>query len=162
MTISLTFKFDDPASAADFLAKVNKAEGTPPWYDSPEEKEAAKASASPWDDDESNGKPESASKPSADPWADDAAPAKPATAKANAQHDAAGVLFPGPGKTYLKDSPTGERKWEFCLPGAPDCDCGYPAAKVTGTKGKREWSAYWCPIGYTKNWKDKCKFSEFA
>jgi hypothetical protein len=156
MTINLSFTFDNAGDAADFLAKLNGED----WPSATPKLDRTVSESAPWDDDEP-ATAQTDSKDSADPWADDAKPAKPARAKANAQHDAAGVLFPASGE-YTKDSPGGQRTWEFGVDGAPDCDCGYPAARVTGKKGNREWSAFWCPIGFTKNWKDKCKFSEFA
>jgi hypothetical protein len=148
MQVSLTFNFDNAAEAADFLAQANGAE-------------PARDERPPWEDDDTV----SGSTASADPWADEATDTKPATSQRSSQshtHPDAGKLFPASG-TYPKAVPNdASRSWQFGVDGAPDCDCGYPAALVTGRKGKREWSAYWCPIGFTKDWKNKCGFSEFA
>jgi hypothetical protein len=167
--ISLTFNFDDPAAAAAFLARFNGADtaaNETPWYDSPEERDAATsertASASPWDDDAAE--TQTASKGSADPWADDESTTTAKPDQKPSKRDGEGVLYPPAGSVYDKDTPNGNRHWEFGLSGAPDCDCGYPAAKVTGRKvgAKKDWSAWWCPVKYTKNYRDACKFSEFV
>lgn len=155
MSVDLSFHFDNPADAADFLASLNGAGG---WPDS--NAGTAKAERPPWEDDEADAAQSESKAAAADPWAEDAKPAsKPAAAKSKPV--GAGTLFPASGE-YVKDSPGGERTWEFGLSEAPECDCGYDAAKVTGKKGKREWSAWWCPVGFGKQWKDKCKFSEFV
>lgn len=153
--IELTFHFDNPASAADFLAKLNG-------YEVPSN--AAEPDSPPWEDDEIDAA-ESERKASADPWAEDAKATKAAKPQASPKVDSAvGVLFPASG-TYERETPNGNRTWEFGKPGAPECDCGYPAALVTGRKAgaKRDWHAYWCPVGFNKEkYRDKCGFSEFA
>lgn len=154
--VTLSFQFPNYGEAADFLAKLT-GENWP----TPTATANAKPATDevPWreDDEPAQTKP----KASADPWAEDAKPATRPAAKANAQHAAAGTLFPASG-VYVKETPNGDRTWTFGVDGAPDCDCGYPAAQVSGKKGTKTWTAYWCPIGFTKNYRDKCKFSEFA
>lgn len=158
MEIELTFRFPDNGSAAAFLERINDSD----W---PSEVRASHPTASrpataderaPWEEDE----PEGDSGGSSDPWAEDATPARTKTASV---HPDAGKLFPASGE-YDKDTPNGNRHWEFGVTGAPECDCGYPAARVTGRKAgaKRDWQAYWCPIKFTKNYRDACKFSEFV
>lgn len=171
MEIELTFRFPDNGSAAAFLERINDSD----W---PSEVKASRPTGSgasanrtggaaggsasvsaeraPWEEDE----PESDSGGSSDPWAEDATPARTKTASV---HPDAGKLFPASGE-YDKDTPNGNRHWEFGVTGAPECDCGYPAARVTGRKAgaKRDWQAYWCPIKFTKNYRDACKFSEFV
>lgn len=153
MSVDLSFHFDSYGEAADFLATVNGED----WPTATPKLDRTVAERPPWEDD---GAETVSNTSAADPWAEDAKPAsKPA--KPASKPVGAGTLFPASGE-YVKDSPGGERTWEFGLSEAPECDCGYDAAKVTGKKGKREWSAWWCPVGFGKQWKDKCKFSEFV
>ena len=156
--VELRFIFDGPKEAAKFLEGFNSdgedwPSGTVTHARKPHEDEP------PWDE------PESDAKASADPWADDATTSKPSKPQRSSEthtHPDAGKLFPASG-TYPKAVPSDStRSWDFGVAGAPDCDCGYPAALVTGHKGNKKWQAYWCPIGFTKDWKNKCGFSEFA
>jgi hypothetical protein len=98
----------------------------------------------------------------ADPWASQASTSTK-QAKKQIQSDAAGKLFPASGE-YTKNTPNGDRTWTFGVEGAPECDCGYPAAQVSGVSEKtgKDWTAFWCPLGFSTHYKDKCKFSEFA
>ena len=153
MQVNLTLSFANAGEAADFLAKYN-GEDWPSVTATTDTHERP-----PWDE------PESDAKASADPWADESTDSKPATSQRSSEsrtHPDAGKLFPASG-TYPKAVPSDStRSWDFGVAGAPDCDCGYPAALVTGHKGNKKWQAYWCPIGFTKEWKNKCGFSEFA
>jgi hypothetical protein len=55
------------------------------------------------------------------------------------------------------------KTWFFGDANAPDCDHRMPAAYVTGEKRNGdEWHAWACPIGFGKNWKDKCDLWEFT
>ena len=155
MSVTLSFVFDNNGDAADFLAKLNGED-----WPSANAGRQTEDERPPWDDE-----PESDSKASADPWADDDSGSKPASSQGRSQKrtdPAIGVLFPATGE-YDRETPNGTRHWVFGLDDAPDCDCGYPAAQVSGYKGKKKWTAYWCPVGFNKDkYRDKCKFSEFA
>lgn len=157
--VELKFIFDGPKDAAKFLEGFN-SDGED-WPSANAGNRTDTHDQPPWND----AQPESDSKASADPWADDDAGSKPATSQRSSQartDPAIGVLFPA-GGGYDRDTPNGKRHWDFGLPDAPECDCGYPAAMVTGYKGDKKWQAYWCPVGFNKEkWRDKCKFSEFA
>jgi len=153
MEVELTFRFASAADAADFLETANT---TPARTSAHTVRKTAEASADepPWNDagpsDES------------DPWADQRKPAQ--TRSAPARSKPASALFPADGE-YVVDTPNGKRTWTFGVAGAPECDCGHPAAMVTGRKAgaKRDWNAYWCPLGFDKStYKDKCSFSEFV
>jgi hypothetical protein len=158
MAVTISFNFPDYTEAADFLARLN-GEDWPATVAASDHPSRPTASADddtpPWET------PESDAKASADPWADEPTPAKPDTSAADS---AIGVLFPAKG-TYQRETPNGNRTWQFGVPDAPTCDCGYPSALVSGRKAgaKKDWHAYWCPVGFNKEkYRDKCTFSEFA
>lgn len=157
MTVNISFSFDHPGDAAAFLANLNDDRPNAGTVERSQIKEIKSTTAvePPWED----AQPDSASEPdTSDPWASNA---KPAAAKAQPAADTS-KLFPANG-AYEKESPNGNRTWTFGVAGAPDCDCGYPAAKVTGkgSNGKtfNRWS---CPVAFGPSWKDKCDFSEFG
>lgn len=158
MAVNISFDPSNPADrayVADILERLGTDRASAPsgddWPSAPAEETA------PWDEPQSDSKTASA-----DPWAEEATPAA-TPADSATEPPGRGTLFPATG-TYTKDSPGGKRTWEFGIASAPKCDCGYHAAKVTGRKegAKRDWSAFWCPVKFGKNWKDACKFSEFA
>ena len=158
MQINLGFSFDSPAEAAAFLETLNGTE----WPTASAGRPARPTDERPpWEEDEADAAQSERKAATADPWAEDATPAKPAKA-ASGVHPDAGKLFPANGR-YEKATPAdASRAWTFGVDGAPECDCGYPAALVSGKKCTKKWEAYWCPIGFTKDWKNKCGFSEFA
>lgn len=49
--------------------------------------------------------------------------------------------------------------WEFGLSDAPECDHGMPAAEVT--KPGARWRAWACPLGFGKDYKNKCDLWEY-
>jgi|ERR1700744_2748530 len=163
MAVNISFDPSNPADrayVADILERLGTDRASQPsgddWPSTPAEPVEETA---PWDEPAS----ESRSKASADPWADDATPSTPKAATASTEPPGRGTLFPNTGE-YDKDTPNGNRHWNFGVMDAPNCDCGYRAAKVTGRKAgaKRDWNAYWCPVKFGKNFRDACKFSEFA
>lgn len=161
MGIDLTFRFDNPSQAADFLAKMNGDDwpsGTVGAQSSHTARKTAESTSSGFETPYEDAQPDSASEPdTSDPWASQAKPAK-AAAKPAADTS---KLFPASGE-YVKDSPNGDRTWTFGLAHAPDCDCGYTAAKFSGVSNGKPWAFYKCPVGFGNNWKDKCDFSENA
>jgi hypothetical protein len=162
MEVNLTFVFDNASDAADFLEQNSGVNGPrhtatasgDDWPSAPAEE------AAPWDE------PVSAPKASADPWAEEATPTTSSVPADAPEPPGRGQKFPTAGSYDKEGAPgSGNRNWNFDVTDkTPRCDCGYHAAKVTGRKAgaKRDWSAYWCPAKFGKNWKDACKFSEFA
>lgn len=51
------------------------------------------------------------------------------------------------------------KEWTFGLDDAPECDCRLVAAEVT--KPRAKWRAWACPVGFTKNYKNKCDYWEY-
>ena len=161
MAINISFdpsKLSDRAYVADILERLGTDRASQPSGDDWPSTEPVAEEAAPWDEPVSAPKADSA-----DPWADEATPTANKPTEAATEPPGRGQKFPPSGQ-YDKDSPGGNRHWDFDVTDAPTCDCGYRAAKVTGRKAgaKRDWSAYWCPVKFGKNWKDACKFSEFA
>lgn len=126
----------------------------------------------PWEDDE---KPARSSQRAAkdddeDPWASSSSSRSKSSSSRSSRSSAsteAGKDFPAEGE-YERQAKSGLQVWTFGTRKAPECDCGHPAAQVEGYKGKDSargkpsWTAFWCPVGFGKNWKNKCDFSEFA
>jgi len=179
--MQISFTFDNPADAARVLEFLNDGDwpsadaGRPTrsGANASRGRGAGGGSASvsadepaPWEDDEPRGSQRSAAAYEDDPWADDPAPAsKPSRARS------------GPSKAKSADAelrtkdvnaPGGFQRWELGYADAPECECGDPAAKVSGWKGKDSdrgkpsWVAWRCAKGAGKNWKDKCDFFEGA
>ena len=59
--------------------------------------------------------------------------------------------------------PNGPQTWTLNPPGGPMCDCGEPAALVTGPRAKRDtFSAYRCAKGVRDDWRNKCSFNQWV
>jgi hypothetical protein len=156
MAINITFAFDNADEAIDFLAQTSGGyvpESTAHSHNPPASQDERRAAAHepPWND--------AGPSSEADPWADEATASKPArAARPNTVE-----LFPSSG-AHTVETPQGDRTWEFGKQGAPECDCGYAAANVSG-KGSngKTFHAWRCPVGFSKDhYKDKCSFSEFT
>lgn len=108
-----------------------------------------------------------------DPWADQASNRSKPSGRSSGRSGGSsasttpGKDFPESGE-YEKQAKSGVQVWTFGTRNAPKCDCGHAAAQVEGYKGKDSprgkpsWTAYWCPVGFGKAWKQKCEFSEFV
>ena len=98
--------------------------------------------------------------PSADPWGDsdtntsgrqeNRPEGRPEPSRGNSGRSASGVVKDDKG-----------RQWTFGAPGAPQCQCGEPAAQVKGFTNGKPWTQWRCAKSYD-DWRNKCDFSQFA
>jgi hypothetical protein len=72
----------------------------------------------------------------------------------------AGAPASSNGITITRDKFGGE--WATGVPGAPDCNCGQPAARLkTKSKAGKLYSVWRCAKAAGDEWPSKCSFSEF-
>jgi hypothetical protein len=100
-----------------------------------------------------------AESPQADPWGDgdtgtngndESAPASRSEPRgANAGRPASGTATDERGK-----------QWKFNAAGSPSCQCGNPAALVSGKTNGKTWSQWRCAKAYD-DWRNKCDFAQW-
>lgn len=91
----------------------------------------------------------SAPPPDDDPWGEPAQPAGPPE--------------PAAQQTITVTTPKGQQTWVLGSPSAPACECGLPAAAISGWTNGKQWKRWGCAKGASQDtWRSKCTFSQWA
>lgn len=53
------------------------------------------------------------------------------------------------------------KQWSFNTAGSPACQCGNPAALVSGKTNGKPWSQYRCAKAFD-DWRNKCDFAQWV